>query len=74
MLGIFLLGFLAKQVSNAAAKIAAIIGVLVIAWMSFKDLVPEAYQSPFDSKMTVVVGTLTIVGLGIFVQFWLKKR
>lgn len=74
MLGIFLLGFLAKQVSNTAAKIAAIIGVLVIAWMSFKDLVPEAYQSPFDSKMTVVVGTLTIVGLGIFVQFWLKKR
>ncbi len=74
MLGIFLLGFLAKQVSNTAAKIAAIIGVLVIAWMSFKDLLPEAYQSPFDSKMTVVVGTLTIVGLGIFVQFWLKKR
>jgi SSS family solute:Na+ symporter len=74
MLGIFLLGFLAKQVSNMAAKIAAIIGVLVIAWMSFKDLLPEAYQSPFDSKMTVVVGTLTIVGLGIFIQFWLKKR
>ena len=74
MLGIFLLGFLAKQVSNTAAKIAAIIGVLVIAWMSFKDLLPEAYQSPFDSKMTVVVGTLTIVGLGVFVQFWLKKR
>jgi len=74
MLGIFLLGFLAKQVSNMAAKIAAIIGVLVIAWMSFKDLLPEAYQSPFDSKMTVVVGTLTIVGLGVFVQFWLKKR
>jgi len=74
MLGIFLLGFLAKHVSNAAAKIAAIIGVLVIAWMSFKDLLPEAYQSPFDSKMTVVVGTLTIVGLGIFAQFWMKKR
>ncbi|MEY3646146.1 MAG: hypothetical protein RL127_854 [Bacteroidota bacterium] len=74
MLGIFLLGFLAKQVSNTAAKIAAIIGVIVIAWMSFKDLVPEAYQSPFDSKMTVVVGTLTIVGLGVFVQFWLIKR
>ncbi len=74
MLGIFLLGFLAKQVSNTAAKIAAIIGVLVIAWMSFKDLLPEAYQSPFDSKMTVVVGTLTIVVLGVFVRFWLKKR
>lgn len=74
MLGIFLLGFLAKHVSNVAAKISAIGGVLVIAWMSFKDLLPETYQSPFDSKMTVVVGTLTIIGLGVFSQIWLKKR
>lgn len=74
MLGLFLLGFLAKQVSNAAAKIAAVGGVLMIAWMSFKDLLPVTYQSPFDSKMTVVVGTLTIIGLGVFSQIWLKKR
>lgn len=74
MLGIFLLGFLAKHVSNTAAKIAAIGGVLVIAWMSFKELLPADFQSPLDAKLTVVVGTCTIVGLGIFVQFWLKKR
>jgi SSS family solute:Na+ symporter len=74
MLGIFLLGFLAKNVSNAAAKIAAILGVIVIAWMSFKDNLPESFRSPLDSKMTVVVGTLMILGTGILVQKTLKKR
>ena len=74
MLGIFLLGFIAKKVSNTAAKFAAIIGVIVIAWMSFKDNLPEAFKSPLDGKMTVVVGTLTILFTGILVQRILKKR
>jgi SSS family solute:Na+ symporter len=74
MLGIFLLGFIAKKVSNTAAKFAAIIGVIVIAWMSFKDNLPEAFRSPLDGKMTVVVGTLTILFTGILVQRILKKR
>jgi SSS family solute:Na+ symporter len=74
MLGIFLLGFLAKNVSNSAAKIGAILGVIVIAWMSFKDNLPESFRSPLDSKMTVVVGTLMIVGTGIMAQQILKKR
>ena len=74
MLGIFLLGFLSKHVSNSAAKIAAVCGVLVIAWMSFKELVPSSLQSPFDGKMTVVVGTCTILLTGIITQKWLKKR
>jgi SSS family solute:Na+ symporter len=74
MLGIFLLGFWAKHVTNKAAVVATIIGVIVIAWMSFKDLLPIAYQSPLDSKMTVVVGTLTIFSIGIFTQFLIKKR
>lgn len=65
MLGIFLLGFLAKNVQNIHAKIGAGIGVLVIAWMSFKDNFPPEFQSPFDSKMTVVIGTLTIVLVGV---------
>ncbi len=74
MLGIFLLGFLAKHVTNGAAKIAAVVGVIVIAWMSFKDVLPTAYQSPLDGKLTVVVGTLTILFVGISAQFWMKKR
>ncbi len=74
MLGIFLLGFLAKHVTNGAAKIAAVVGVIVIAWMSFKDVLPTASQSPLDGKLTVVVGTLTILFVGISAQFWMKKR
>jgi SSS family solute:Na+ symporter len=68
MLGIFLLGFIAKKVNNFEAKFAAILGLLLIALMSFKDVLPEAFQIPLDSKMTVVVGTLTIVGIGIILH------
>ena len=64
MLGIFLLGFLAKKVGNSEAKIAAFLGLVLIAGMSFKDTLPTYLQIPLDSKMTVVVGTLSIVGIG----------
>ena len=64
MLGIFLLGFLAKKVGNSEAKIAAFLGLILIAGMSFKDALPTYLQIPLDSKMTVVVGTLSIVGIG----------
>ena len=74
MLGIFLLGFIAKKVSNVAAKIAAFVGVIIIAWMSFKDNLPENLQIPLDGKMTVVVGTLTILLAGILVQRIFKKQ
>lgn len=68
MLGIFLLGFIAKKVNNFEAKIAAALGLMLIALMSFKDALPEAFQIPLDSKMTVVVGTLSIVGIGIILH------
>jgi SSS family solute:Na+ symporter len=68
MLGIFLLGFLAKKVRNFEAKIAAVLGLILIALMSFKDNLPEALQIPLDSKMTVVVGTVSIVGIGLLLQ------
>lgn len=68
MLGLFLLGFLTKRVGNLAAKIAAMVGVLVISWLSFRDSFPEAWRSPFEPKMTVVIGTLTILGVGILIE------
>lgn len=73
MLGIFLLGFLSNKVENLAAKIGAIAGVAIIAWISFKDSFPVAYQSPFDSKMTVVLGTISIVLIGRLVQKLISK-
>jgi SSS family solute:Na+ symporter len=66
MLGIFLLGFLAKKAANFDAKIAAALGVILIAGMSFKDNLPAYLQIPLDAKMTVVLGTVSIVGIGYF--------
>ena len=68
MLGIFLLGFLAKKVRNVDAKIAAVLGLILIALMSFKESLPSFLQIPLDSKMTVVVGTVSIVGIGVLLQ------
>ena len=68
MLGIFLLGFLAKKVRNVDAKIAAVLGLILIALMSFKESLPSYLQIPFDSKMTVVMGTVSIVGIGVLLQ------
>lgn len=68
MLGIFLLGYLAPKLGQVEAKIAAGLGVILIAWMSFKESLPTCLQIPLDTKMTVVVGTVSIVGLGLFIQ------
>lgn len=68
MLGIFLLGFLVKKAENLDAKIAAILGLVLIAFMSFKDSLPTYLQIPLDGKMTVVLGTLSIVGIGYVIR------
>jgi SSS family solute:Na+ symporter len=73
MLGIFLMGFLNKHIENWQAKIAATVGVIIIALISFKDALPESLRIPLDSKMTVVVGTLSIVGTGYLLTKLVKK-
>jgi SSS family solute:Na+ symporter len=73
MLGIFLMGFLNKHIENWQAKIAALVGVIIIALISFKDALPESFKIPLDSKMTVVVGTLSIVGTGYLLSKLVKK-
>jgi SSS family solute:Na+ symporter len=70
MLGLFLLGLISKRAGNPAAVTAVVAGVLVILWMTLTPGTtawPEHLQSPFHSFMTVVVGTLVIllVGLGV---------
>jgi solute:Na+ symporter, SSS family len=72
-LGIFLMGFLNKHIENWQAKIAALVGVIIIALISFKDALPESLKIPLDSKMTVVVGTLSIVGTGYLLSKLVKK-
>ena len=67
MLGLFLLGLIARKADNVAALTGVIIGVLVICWTTFADAFPENLRSPFHANMIIVIGTLTIflVGLGV---------
>ena len=77
MLGLFLLGMLAKSVGNAAAKIATSIGVLVILWMTFSSLLPEDWhtlRNTLHMNMVIVVGTLTIFLCGVIASRVLQKE
>jgi SSS family solute:Na+ symporter len=70
MLGLFLLGLISRRAGNAAAVTGVVAGVLVILWMTLTPGAaawPVELQSPFHTFMTVVVGTLVVllVGLGV---------
>lgn len=68
MLGLFLLGMIAKKARNAEAVTATVVGILVILWMSLSKYFPEQWahlKSPFHVNMIVVVGTLTIFLVGL---------
>lgn len=76
MLGLFLLGLIAKKASNNAAIIAVLMGVTLILWMSLSYLLPEnlAYlKYPLHSNLIIVFGTLTICLVGLLVQNRTRK-
>lgn len=71
MLGIFILGFISKTTRNTEAIAAAIVGALVIAWMSFSYMLPDEYdkfRSPFHKNMIIVIGTLSIFFIGVLIN------
>jgi SSS family solute:Na+ symporter len=68
MLGLFLLGMIAKKARNAEAVTGTVVGILVILWMSLSKYFPDQWahlKSPFHVNMIVVVGTLTIFLVGL---------
>lgn len=68
MLGLFLLGMISKSTGNAVAKLATILGILVILWMTFSHFLPDQYSGLRNSlhiNMVIVVGTLTIFLSGV---------
>ncbi len=76
MLGLFLLGMIAKKAGNAEAITGTIIGILVILWMSLSKYFPENLQhlkNPFHVNMIVVIGTLTIFLVGLLLTKARKK-
>lgn len=76
MLGLFLLGLLARRAGNRAAAIGVITGVAIIAWMTFSPHwtgSAEAFRSPFHTLLIVVISTLTILITGLLVS-WIDPR
>jgi SSS family solute:Na+ symporter len=70
ILGLFLLGFLSSRVTSRMAAVAVTIGVLFIVWATFspKSFWPESwseFRSPLHNLLTVVVGTLVILAIGL---------
>lgn len=71
MLGLFLLGIISKRTKNAEAFIATLIGILVILWMTFPNIISEDYawlRSPLNKNMIIVIGTLTIFLTGVLLN------
>ena len=71
MLGLFLLGMTVRRAGNEAAKLATIIGVLVIMWMTFSAMLPddlERWRNPLHINMVIVVGTLAIFLFGVLIS------
>jgi solute:Na+ symporter, SSS family len=78
MLGLFLLGFLTKNVKNNAAITGVIAGVIVIGWMSlspifFKSSELLKYASPFHNYLSIVFGTTTIFIIGFLSAYLINK-
>ncbi|MFA9390225.1 MAG: sodium:solute symporter [Prolixibacteraceae bacterium] len=77
MLGLFLLGFMARKARNINAAIGVVVGVLVILWMSLSPIYFNAgrwisFKSPFHANLTIVIGTSVIFLVGFLLS--LKKH
>jgi len=73
ILGLFLLGFICKNIKETYALIGVVVGVLVIGWMSlspvfFTDGLWSSFRSPFHANLTIVFGTTAIFLTGFLLS------
>ena len=76
MLGLFLLGLVARTAQKAEGLTAVLIGLLVVIWMSFSSNLPDQYaflKNPLHKNMVIVVGTLTIFLVGLILARFRRK-
>ncbi len=80
MVSLFLLGMISRRASNPAAITAIIVGGLVIVWMVFSktNYWPanlDHLRSPFHGFLVIVIGTLSILLLGIVLStIWPRQK
>ncbi len=77
MLGLFLLGYLARRAGRTAALAGVTVGVLTILWLSLSPRWGEAWaawRSPFHGFLTVVLGTAALLLVGLLVTAWLNRK
>jgi SSS family solute:Na+ symporter len=78
MLGIFLLAYFTKKVSNASAAIGVVLGLLVIIWMSLSPIYFKGeltkFQNPFHNYLTIVLGTMVIFFTGFLVSLFANHK
>jgi SSS family solute:Na+ symporter len=70
MLGLFLLGIISRSTRNIEAKIAVLIGVLFLIWMTFPRIIPNQYaalRSTMNTQMTIVICTLSVFLSGMLI-------
>jgi SSS family solute:Na+ symporter len=71
LLGLFLLGIISRRAGNPEAVTATLIGISVIAWMTLSPgaaSLPPPLRSGLHANLTIVVGTLTIFGVGLLLS------
>jgi SSS family solute:Na+ symporter len=79
MLGLFLLGLLAKRARNPQAVLAVVVGIFLILWLSLSksDFWPEGWTgwaNPLHGFLTIVLGTTTIVLVGAAACAFSRER
>lgn len=77
VLGLFLLGMVARTSRAAAAITATMLGVLLIAWMTLSpkiEQLPTVLQNPLHANMTIVCGTLAIFLVGLTLNRFVTQR
>lgn len=73
MLGLFLLGMISRRARSPEAATAVVIGVLMIFWLSLSNAPVwpaewSQFRNPLHPFMTTVVGTLTILLVGMLLS------
>ncbi|GAB2992200.1 sodium:solute symporter [Cyclobacterium sediminis] len=77
ILGLFLLGFIGKNIKQKYAAIGVALGVLVIAWMSLSPVILEEgmrFRSTFHANLTIVFGTIVIFLVGFLLSALANKK